>query len=215
MAENASKKKSTRTRAPAVQFKATETGLSIRIAMSHERAKAIEEKAVSTPRAKAKASRTALSALPYLENEDERDRRDRSGFLQADIPAQLKAKLAEVAKARGKDITGLVFDHLSKWINPNTGKRRIRRIRNGLRYYEGPTNYRNFASSIDEIYSEALRSGTLVRLQVEIGNGVALCIDGLLIRSRVSKGRFLTAVAADVLRSCSQAQPVESAEKIA
>ena len=50
MAENASKKKSTRTRAPAVQFKATETGLLIRIVMSHDRAKAIEKNAVSTPR---------------------------------------------------------------------------------------------------------------------------------------------------------------------
>ena len=213
MTEIVSKRKSAKSRAPAVTFVATPTGLSIRIAMSRERATAIVGKAGSKARAKAKASQAVLSALRDLKDEDPRDR---SCFLQADIPSQLKAELAKVAKAKGTDITALVFDVLSEWIDPDTGERR--RIKGkGLLSRAGPKSYRDYTRSTDAIYSEALRGRSLVRLQVEVGHRVVQTIDRLLYRSRVSKGRFLTALAASVRNrnQVSVSGPTEAAEKSA
>lgn len=212
MTEIVSKRKLAKSRAPAVTFVATSTGLSIRIAMSREQAKAIAGKAGGKARAKAKASKAVLSALRDLEDED---RRDRSGFLQADIPSQLKAELAEAAKAKGMDITALVFDLLSEWFDPNTGARRIKKNKEGLRQYAGPRSYRLYTRQTDAIYSEALGARALVRLQVQVGHRVVQAIDGLLYRSRVSKGRFLTALAASVRdrNQVSVSGPIEGAEK--
>ena len=116
--------------------------------MPSEEAQAIAEKATRKPRAKAKASKAVLSALRDLKDEDARDR---SGFLQANIPSELKAELAEVAKAKGTDITALITDRLSDWIDHNTGKRWLIRTKSGLRSLAGPKNYRRYVE-FDESY---------------------------------------------------------------
>ena len=180
--------------------------------MSSERARAIAERAGNNARAKASASKAVLLALRHLEDED---KRDRSGFLQADIPSQIKAELAEVAKAKGTTVTALIFDLLSEWINPNTGTRRVRKNKNGLRSYTGPGNYRKYTRLVDEIYSEASRRKTLVRIQVEVKDKIGSCIDGLLYESGVSKGRFLTALAVSVIRRNQnmESRPTQTAEE--
>ena len=180
--------------------------------MSQEQAKAIAGKAGSKARAKAKASKAVLSALRDLKGEDPRDR---SCFLQGDIPSQLKAELAKLAKAKGTDITTLIFDLLSEWIDPNTGERRRIKGKNRFLYRAGPKSYRHYTRSTDASYSEAVRGRSLVRLQVEVGHRVVQTIDELLNRSRVSKGRFLTALAANVRdrNQVSVSGPTEAAEK--
>ncbi|MCG3776592.1 MAG: hypothetical protein JW395_3451 [Nitrospira sp.] len=191
-----SKRIPAKSRSPAVTFAAGPSGLLIRITMPNEDAKAIADKATSKARAKATASKIVLSALGSLRDENTRDR---SGFLQADIPTQLKVELAEVAKAKGTNITSLIVDRLSEWINPSTGRRRLKKGQDGSASPAGPPNYRKFVSRTGAMYSEAVKSRSLVRLQIEVGSKVVRCIQELLYSSRVPKGRFLTALAADVI----------------
>lgn len=204
MNETASKKNPAKTRSPAVSFAATATGLSIRIAMPRELAKALTEKTEAKPRAKAKVSKAVLSALRGLENEKTRDR---SGFLQADIPSQLKAQLMEVANANGSNVTALISDRLCEWINPHTGQLRLRKNKVGAPSRAGPKNYRDYVRPTKTMYSAALKTHSLARLQVEVGYKVAGLIEDLLYENRISKGEFLTALAADVKVRLSQCPP--------
>ncbi len=195
MTGSVSKEIPTKRRAPAVTFVARPTGLSIIVTMPKAQAELIAAKAAKKARAKASASRTVLSALRELVDEETRDR---SGCLQANIPSQLKADLAELAKAQGTDVTALILDRLAEWIDPITGERRLKKVKNGPLYHPGPKNYRTYVRATDAMYSEALKARSLVRLQIEVGVKIEGRIRSLLGRNRISKGRFLTAVADDV-----------------
>jgi hypothetical protein len=195
MTETVSKRNTAVRRSSAVTFSAKPTGLVIRVQMSQEDADAIAKKASSRARAKANASQAIRLALRDLKDEH---RRDRSGFLQADIPSELRAELAKVAMERGVGVTGLILDLLFAWINPKTGELRMKKNKSGSRSPAGPVNYRRYAERAATMYSEALKSRSLSRLQVEVGCKVLHRIEAILVQNRISKGRFLTALAMDV-----------------
>jgi hypothetical protein len=207
MMKTASKIISVTRRSPAVTFLSRPTGLWIQVRMPRDEANAIAEKAAIKPRAKAKASRAVLSALLNLKDEE---KRNRSGFLQANIPSELKTRLVEVAKANGTSITELISDRLSLWIDANTGKRRVRRTKDGLPSLAGPGNYRGYVYSTRAMYSEALTERSLTRVQAEVGYNVVRRIEHLLHQYRVSKSRFMTAVAAEILKKLAGPIPPES-----
>jgi len=210
MTKTVSKRILTKSRSPAVTFVPKTTGLWIRIAMPQEEAKALAEKVGTKRRAKAKVSKVVISALRDLLDEDTRDR---SGFLQADIPSQLKAQLAEVAKAKGADVTALIFDRLCEWIDPTTGELRLKKTKDGSPSREGPKNYRRYIQPTNAMYLEALKARSLARLQVQVGYKFVRRIRVLLYQNRISKSRFLTALAADV-RDRSQPAASERSEAV-
>lgn len=197
MNENALIKDRPASRSPAVTFKAQAGRLVIRVDISVEDAKAIERKAADKTRAKAKASRTILAALRDLVDEEPRDR---SGFLQANVPSKLKAELAELAKADGKTLTTLFLDRLSEWVDPNTGRPRTKRQDDDRVYYKWPSNFRRFVRDAGSPYNEAKNAKTLSRLQVDVGPKIADTIAGRLAGSRVSKGLFLTALGIAIVK---------------
>ncbi|MCI4680591.1 hypothetical protein K9U39_18035 [Rhodoblastus acidophilus] len=195
MNENASIKINTGSRSPAVTFKAQGGQLVIRVAKSSEEAKAIAGKAAVKTRAKAKASRAILRALDDLLDEETRDR---SGFLQGDVPAKLRTELGELAKAGGKTLTALFLDLIDEWVDPNTGRPRLKRRANGSTYDKWP-GIRRYVGEAGPVHNEAKTAKTLSRLQVEVGPKVVAAVEGRLIGSRVSKGLFLTAAGLDII----------------
>lgn len=195
MNENASIKIKSGSRSPAVTFKAQGGQLVIRVAKSSEDAKAIAGKAAVKARAKAKASRAILEALDDLLNEPPRDR---SGFLQADVPTKLRTELVELAKSDGKTLTSLFLDLIDEWVDPNTGRPRLKRRANGSTYDKWP-GIRRYVGEAHTIHNEAKAEKTLSRLQVEVGPKVVAAVEGRLIGSRVSKSLFLTAVGLDII----------------
>lgn len=198
MDENASiKKNKQRCRSPAVTFKAQPGHLAIWVKMPGEEAKAIADRAAVKARAKATASAAIRRALKNLTPEAET--RDRSGFLQADIPAKLRTELTELAKADRKPLTALFQDLLHEWVDPNTGRPRLKRRADGRTYRKWPSNFRNYAMRAHATYNEAKISKTLSRLQVEVGPNVAEAVKDRLAKSRVSKGLFLTALGLDII----------------
>jgi hypothetical protein len=195
MNENASIKIKSGSRSPAVTFKAQGGQLVIRVAKSSDEAKAIAGKAAVKARAKAKASRAILRALDDLLEEEPRDR---SGVLQADVPAKLRTELVGLAKSEGKTLTALFLDLLDEWVDPNTGRPRLKRRANGSTYDKWP-GIRRYVGEAHTIHNEAKAAKTLSRLQVEVGPKVVTAVEGRLIGSRVSKGLFLTAVGLNII----------------
>jgi hypothetical protein len=195
MNENASIKIKSGSRSPAVTFKAQGGQLVIRVAKSNEEAKAIASKAAVKTRAKAKASKAILAALKDLLDEEPRDR---SGFLQADIPAWVKTKLTELAKSDGKTLTALFLDVFDEWVEPSTGRPRLRRA-NGGSFYKWPP-IRKFVGDAHSIHNDAKTTKTLSRIQIEVGPKVVNAVKGRLIGNRVSKGLFLTAVGMEIIK---------------
>lgn len=164
--------------------------------MPPEEAKAIVAMAGHKARAKATASKAVLSAVRELMHEETRDR---SGFLQADIPSQLKNEIASIAKEKDTTVTSLVFDKLAHWIDPKTGERRITKTKGGGTSRIGPKNLRSYVLATKVLYSQASKDRSMARLQVEVGPKISRYLRGILSPSRIPMSRFLTALAHDII----------------
>jgi hypothetical protein len=183
-------------RAPAVTIHARETGLWIQVAMTRDEAKVVAAKSVQNPRAKSSASRKVLVAIRDLMGQETRDR---SEFIQADIPLKLKQALGKAAKSKKETVTKLMFLFLARWIDPNNGKIKMKKGSGGREVRVGPRNFRTYVAATEPLYQRASEEGALVRLQVQVGRRICRTLRGLLASSRIPIGHFLTALAADIL----------------
>src|ERR1700677_4168918 len=162
MAESVSKRIAKGSRSPAVTFAiAWAGGLSIRVDIPPKEVKAVVAMAASKARAKARASKLVLAAVRGLKRGGTRDR---SGFVQADIPTQLKVELASISEAKQTTVTSLIFDKLARWIDPESGKRRVKKAKDGTTSLVGPKNFRGYALATNLLYAQALKDGSMARL---------------------------------------------------
>jgi hypothetical protein len=169
-------------RAPAVTIHARETGLWIQVAMTRDEAKVVAAK--------------VLVAIRDLMGQETRDR---SEFIQADIPLKLKQALGKAAKSKKETVTKLMFLFLARWIDPNNGKIKMKKGSGGREVRVGPRNFRTYVAATEPLYQRASEEGALVRLQVQVGRRICRTLRGLLASSRIPIGHFLTALAADIL----------------
>src|SRR4051794_38559102 len=52
-----------------------------------------------------------------------RDQRDRSDYINPQIPSYLHEAIKELVAPSAKNVTDLLWQHLSRWIDADTGKR--------------------------------------------------------------------------------------------
>ncbi len=172
-------------------------GLSILVRMPFDEAKRLVELLERSKRKESAARGAILKALAGIER---RQRRSRDGLLQGNIPSELKNAIQTLARSQQNDVSDLLRDRLHEWIDPGTGNRR-KKIVAGVSGRAGPIDYREYVRSSADIYARARMAGSLKRLQVEVGEGVAERVEHLVGKAQVTMGEFLAALVRDIIDS--------------
>lgn len=188
--------------------------LLLEVSLPEGHAKAISAWANGSDRRKADAAAVVRAAVEELAAmaglSDAKGQRARDGMVQGYVPEILRGRLKSLAAARGTSAADLLRDEVHRWIDPASGSRRLRPARKGgdpqagAREYLGPGNFRSFAAAAKGPRAEARSSGSLVRLQVELGSSVARALKKLIKKAKVDHGDFLTALA---MRVCGKLEP--------